>query len=167
MSDSSIPFTPKFRRATWDDTWLGVARAVGGRSLCTRAQVGAVIVGRDQRILATGYNGPPRGFAHGDVGCSTGWCLRATAVDVEPDADYRDCPSLHAEANAISVSDYSSRAQGTLYVTSHICFTCAKLIANSGIIRVVVKSDGPRAYREPWKSYDLLKKCGVHPVVWG
>ena len=166
MSESSIPFTPTFRRQSWDDTWLGVAEAVAGRSLCDRAQVGAVIVGKDQRILATGYNGPPRGFTHGDVGCATGWCVRSSAVDVGADADYRDCPSLHAEANAISVSDYSSRAQGTLYVTSHVCFYCAKMIANSGIVRVVVKPDGLRAYRNPMKSYDFLKQCGVHPVVW-
>lgn len=167
MPESSTPFTPQFKRRTWDDTWLDVAQAVARRSLCSRAQVGAVIVGPDQRILSTGYNGPPRGFPHGDVGCAAGWCRRASVVGVVPDDDYGDCPSLHAEANAISVSDYSSRARGTLYVTSHVCYGCAKLIANSGIVRVVVKSDGPQAHRNPMRSYDFLKQCGVHPVIWG
>ena len=47
------------------------------------------------------------------------------------------CPTLHAEANALSVCDRSQREGGTMYVTSAPCFPCAKLIANSGLARLV------------------------------
>src|SRR5262245_13898137 len=50
------------RRPTWDETWLVVADAIALRSVCSRSQVGAVIVSPTNRIVATGYNGPPSGW---------------------------------------------------------------------------------------------------------
>ena len=164
-------------RPTWDDTWLSVARTVARRSLCVRDQVGAVIVNADNRIIATGYNGSPQGFNHWNKKCIE-WCDRAqvtaltsfvvedakkTPVGVSYDPDYHDCPSLHAEANALSVCDRTVRERGTIYVTSAVCFGCAKLIANSGLLRVVV--DGGTQERAPHrnagKSYEFLKSCGL------
>jgi dCMP deaminase len=48
------------RRPDWDDYFLGIARAVAARGECVRSRVGAVLV-RDNRIVATGYNGVPAG----------------------------------------------------------------------------------------------------------
>ena len=59
------------RRPSWDEYFLQLARQAASRSTCLRRQVGAVLV-RDKRILATGYNGAPRGVAH----CLDSGCLR-------------------------------------------------------------------------------------------
>lgn len=78
------------------------------------------------------------------------------------DPGYADCPSLHAEANALSVCDRVQREGGTIYVTSAVCHACAKLIANSGLTRVVVSTAAAAAaHREPERSYDLLRGCGL------
>lgn len=145
-------------RPSWDEVWLAVAQDVAERSLCERDRVGAVIVDYRNRIVATGYNNPAEGFQHRDQGC-TAWCARA--VDGGGDAEYSTCPSLHAEANALMVGERSVREGGTIYVTSHVCFTCAKLIANSGLARVVVEPHFRAAHR-PWQSgYTLLENCGI------
>lgn len=80
----------------------------------------------------------------------------------ELDPGYADCPSLHAEANALSVCDRSQREGGTIYVTSAVCFNCAKLVANSGLARVVVGASATEhAHRQPEASYEFLRSCGL------
>lgn len=152
-------------RPSWDETWLCVADDVSRRSLCVRDQVGAVVTDRRNRIVATGYNGPPERFDHGEEPCVT-WCARAQSVGVADQQtlprDYSDCPSNHAEANALNVCDRSVREGGTIYVTSHVCFTCAKQIAGSGLAHVVVRpKDDDAAHRRPETGYAILKRCGI------
>src|SRR5690349_19065333 len=81
-------------RPNWHATWFSVAICVATRSLCVRDKVGAVIVDTNNRIVATGYNGPPSGFVlpYDNAPCHE-WCPRATASDLLQ--DYSDCPSLH------------------------------------------------------------------------
>jgi deoxycytidylate deaminase len=51
---------------------------------------------------------------------------------------------------------------GTIYVTSHVCYGCAKLIANSGLARIVVDTEeAANAYRNPLASYLFLRDCGI------
>lgn len=119
------------QRATWDETWEDVAQTIRWRSLCHRAKVGAVITDAHNRIVSTGYNGPPAGFVHSELPCMH-WCPRGMVGD-DP-----VCYSVHAEANAIISGDRSSWQGGTIYVTKHPCLECAKLIANSGLSRLVV-----------------------------
>jgi dCMP deaminase len=147
-------------RSSWDETWLNVADVVARRSLCVRDQVGAVIVNVSNRIVATGYNGPPRGFTHSNLPCRA-WCQRAalTNRDEKLNSDYTDCPSSHAELNGLSVCDRSAREGGTIYVTSDVCFGCAKVIANSGLRRVVVRRRERGTHRNPERSYELLTNC--------
>jgi dCMP deaminase len=144
----------------WDDTWMEVAHVVALRSLCTRAQVGCVITDATNRIVATGYNGPPTGFDHKGKQC-TAWCTRALN-DVSPKADYSDCPSSHAESNAFMAADRSAWQGGVLYVTGHVCAGCTKLIANSGLSRIVVQPDErPRVYRDSENSYRFIRQMGI------
>lgn len=90
------------------------------------------------------------------------WVALGFERSEELDPRYADCPSLHAEANALSVCDRVQREAGTIYVTSAVCHACAKLIANSGLARVVVSaSAAAAAHREPDRSYDLLRDCGL------
>lgn len=145
-------------RPTWDQTWIAVAEQVARRSLCTRAQVGAVITDPTNQYVMTSYNGPPAGWVHGSQPCNT-WCRRVGALTPAP--DYSDCTTIHAEANALIRSDYTRRKGGTIYVTSHICWGCAKLIANSGLSRVVVRTDRADQHRNPLASYQFLVDCGL------
>lgn len=59
------------------------------------------------------------------------------------------------------MSDRTLREGGTIYVTSHVCFGCAKLIANSGLARVVIDTDRADAHRNPLASYQFLVQCGI------
>jgi dCMP deaminase len=104
---------------------------VARRSTCPRAAVGAVIV-RDKRILTTGYNGAPAGLPH----CTEAGCLMVNDHCVR---------TLHAEQNAIIQGalhgvDVSG---STIYVTHQPCLTCAKMIINAGIVRVVYAGNYP------------------------
>lgn len=150
-------------RPTWDEIRLQMAVEIAKRSLCTRAKVGAIITGMDGRhIVGEGYNGPPAGWSHGSQPCNV-WCKRTT--NLTPAPDYSDCTTIHAEANALLKSDYTKRLGGTIYVTSHPCWGCAKLIANSGLSRVVVQPDAAHLHRDPMASYRFLLECGLDVTV--
>lgn len=118
-------------RPDWDEYFMDIAFAVAERSTCDRAHVGAVLV-RDRRILTTGYNGAPAGLPHCDeVGhlMVDGHCVR----------------TLHAEQNAIiQAALHGVGIQGaTAYVTHQPCLTCAKMLINAGITRVVYAGNYP------------------------
>lgn len=143
------------------ETFMRMAEVAAERSLCAKARVGAVIVSHDQIVVATGRNGPPRGFQHNDEPC-TEWCMRAFRSPEYRCADYSDCPSLHAEVNALLTSDRSRREGGTIYVTGELCFQCAKMIANSGIGCVVVlRNDVDYQARRSEFGYALLRGLDV------
>jgi dCMP deaminase len=171
-----VPASGPTSRPNWDDIWNAVAATMSTHSLCVRAKVGAVVVTDANRVVAVGYNGPPQGFTHADAPC-TQWCPRAAGEETRLgltnlgrilDPEYNDCPALHAEANALLVCDRVDREGGTIYVNGHVCYNCAKLIANSGLDCVVVGLDPgerDRAYREPSKSYEFLERCGVAVII--
>lgn len=46
-------------------------------------------------------------------------------------------------------------------MTGHVCYPCAKLIANSGIERVVVRTNEDAVHRDPLRSYRFLSHCGL------
>ena len=152
-------------RPSDDELFMRVAYQVATRSLCDRDQVGAVIVDTQLRITGTGRNGPPVGFPHENRTC-TEWCLRASRGTKYAESDYTDCPSIHAEANALLSSDRSRHEGGTIYVTSHPCWSCAKMIANSGLLTVVVEGD-PLSFveRRAESTYAFLEKVGITVVV--
>ena len=119
-------------RPSWDEYFMAITRAVATRATCSRRSVGAVIV-KDKRILATGYNGAPVGMRHcdhtGGADMRDGHCARST----------------HAEQNALvqAARHGTSIAGGTLYCTDHPCLTCAKLLINAGIVRIVYEAAYP------------------------
>lgn len=156
-------------RPSWHDVRLAMAAELAKRSLCTRDQVGAVIVDRHNKVIGEGYNGPPRGFWHANKPC-TEWCQRTVNATLPGysalHATYDDCPSLHAEANALLMADRSLCADGIIYVTSHVCMGCAKLIANSGLTRVVVHSED-RDHRQTDATYAFLRTCKIELTING
>lgn len=145
-------------RRTWDAIWEDVASQVASRSLCSLAQVGAVITDQTNRVVATGYNGPPAGFMHEDLSCHH-WCPRGMDKD---GGTVFPCMSVHAEANALLSADRSRWQGGTMFVNKHPCWECSKLIANSGLWRLVVRptKETPEGHHSE-STYVFLEQCGL------
>jgi len=141
---------------------MHVADAISHRSRCSRAQIGAVVVSKDQRISSTGYNGPASLFPTEDECMS--WCPRAQGLTTL-DNTYDSCPSIHAEANALLYVDRSRVEGGTIYITDAACYQCAKLISNSGITRVVMRIGTRAAHRLPDATVEYFKKCNIDVVI--
>ncbi len=141
----------------WDETWMQVARQMAKRSRCDRGGVGCVIVTPRNRIVATGYTGPPAGFKHLGQSC-TAWCPRATERVIPQ--HYHNCVSVHAESNALMWCDRDAREGGTIYVSSAICMDCGKLIANSGLQRVVFDV-ADALWRDPAQVAEFMVTCGL------
>lgn len=112
-------------RPTWDEYFMSIVKEAAKRSTCDRKNVGAVIV-KDNRIIATGYNGSPRGAPHCD---EAGHLLKSI--------DGRDScvRTIHAEVNAITHAREDLNG-ATLFVTAFPCFECSKLIINAGIVKI-------------------------------
>jgi dCMP deaminase len=160
-------------------TWIEVAQAVSRRSRCVRSQVGCVIVDGNGRIVATGYNGPPANWlpkkADGSLNLSAMssscdlFCARA--IGWQGDGGYTNCPSVHAEMNALMVSDRTRREHGTLYVTRAPCFSCAKAVANSGVDAVyagpVPSGYDQVIYDEVDQGLQLMQDSGLVVVRFG
>lgn len=143
-------------RPTWDEYFMKITRTVTERSTCLRRHVGAVLV-RSKRILATGYNGAPRGLKH----CSEVGCLRQMK-GVPSGERHELCRGLHAEMNALlQAASHGIRIEGsTLYSTTYPCSLCAKMLINGGIVRVVTTEDYPDEM-----SKEMLLEAGVEVDV--
>ena len=106
-------------------------------STCAKTQYMCIIVDDKERVIGLGYNGVPSGMTH----CKDGGCPRYLN-DVPPGTpyDYGEglCFSGHAEQNALAHGDGSRYEGATLYVNGRPCLTCAKIIACSGIKRIVI-----------------------------
>ncbi len=131
-------------RADWDSYFMQIATVVATRATCDRKHVGALLV-RDRIILSTGYNGSIRGMPHCDEAghmLENGHCVA----------------TIHAEANAIRQAARNGvRIEGAdIYTTASPCWPCFKLIANSGIKRIVYGE----FYRDQ-KSLKVAKQLGI------
>ena len=132
------------RRADWPAYFMSIAKQVAMRSTCDRKHVGAIIV-KDRTILSTGYNGSVRGLPHCD--------------DVGRTMENDHCvATVHAEANAIiqAAKNGVSVDEAEIYTTASPCWSCFKLIANSGI-RIIYYGEFYRDERsiEVAKSLDI------------
>lgn len=117
--------------------WLQACRMLAPLfSTCSRRQYFSVVIGVDKRVVGVGYNGAPAGMVH----CVDGGCPRG-ASDVPHGSSYSSsagfCIAQHAEAGALLHSDPTRRRGGTVVVNGPPCFECARLIASSGVARVV------------------------------
>lgn len=140
------------RPTEWDQYFLNLARETATRSNCIRRRHGAVIV-KNRRIRSTGYNGAPSGHPH----CDEGACPRADS-DTPSGWGHDNCIAIHAEANAILYSSPEEREGAAIYITGVPCFTCAKLIANSGIVEVVTTGE---TYEDWDRVREFLLNCSV------
>ncbi len=138
--------TNNMERVSKTNYYLDIAQTVAERSTCLRRRYGAIIVKNDI-IIATGYNGAPRGRKN----CSDlGYCIREQLA-IPRGERYELCRSVHAEANAIIAASREQMLGATLYIacvdpaTGEIvggvnsCAMCKRLIINAGIETVVVR----------------------------
>lgn len=155
----------KVKEISWDAYFMGIAEAVSKKSHCYSHQFGAIAVDDDRCIMATGYNGPPRGYPHCKV--QAGGTVKLACPRHEKGYKSGEglnlCPAAHAERNVlINAARSGISVKGcTLYVTSPIpCRECAKEIVNAGIQEVVYEN--PQRYPETGITGErILLDCGV------
>ena len=123
--------------------YFGTVDLLSRRSTCLRGNVGVVAV-LDNRIVATGYNGSPKGLPH---------CDSKTCKPGEPCQN-----SIHAEANLVSfAARYGIALNGvTIYCSYLPCKKCAELLIQSGVKEIFYKYD----YRDK-SGLLLLNKCNI------
>ena len=139
----------------WDSTFMVIAKLIAMRSKDPNTQVGAVIVGKDKRILSLGYNGLPAGMSDDeDVWNREG----------ENELTLKYTYVCHAEENAILNyrGDFAALGEATIYVSLFPCNNCAKMIAHSGIKEVVYESDKYGGSPLNIASKKILKAAGVN-----
>ncbi len=123
----------------WVEYFLDLARTCASRSNCIRANVGAVIVGDDKKIKATGYNGTPSKV---ESCAERGECFRMKN-NIPSGTRYETCRSIHAEQNAIIQAGQDRCQNATMYIWGHdfICILCKRFIVQSGIKEVFLRKD--------------------------
>ena len=144
----------KHVRPSWDEYFMELARAAAKRATCDRGRSGCVIE-RNNQILVTGYVGSPKGLPHcDDVG------HQMKTLTNEDGSQSQHCVrTAHAEQNAIVQAAKLGIAidGGTLYCKMTPCAVCAKMIINSGIIRVVCE----KKYHAGEESESLFREARV------
>ncbi len=146
-------------RPGFDEYFMEFARVAAKRSTCLRRQVGAVLV-RDKHLLSTGYNGAPAGLKD----ClEIGSCLREE-LGVPSGERHELCRAVHAEQNAViqcALHGVSTKGS-TLYTTSSPCITCAKILVNAGVKRVVYCDAYPNK-----EAFQIMEEAGIRAEQFG
>ena len=139
----------------WDHRFMEMAQVIAGWASCYQEnrKIGAVIV-KNKRIMTTGYNGAPAGVK---TCTERGECLRRK-LSIPSGMRQEMCYAIHAEQNAIiQAARLGVSIEGaTLYCTHQPCVICAKMIVNSGIVRVVYQTGYPDEF-----SVEMLQEGGV------
>lgn len=138
----------------WDTRFMKLAREISTWSKDPSSKIGAVIVNDDRRILATGYNGFPKGIEDTEERLN--------------DREQKYPRIVHAEMNALMAALHSgvSVKDATIYVYGlPVCPECTKSIISAGIKRIVISPD-PYVYITPWTekwknvSYQMIQEVG-------
>lgn len=142
----------------WDRRFMEMTEFIGGWSSCylPDRKMGCVIV-RNKRILTTGYNGAPAGITP----CVEKGCCMRRERGIPSGEQGQFCYAVHAEQNAIvQAAKLGVSVEGaTLYNTHSPCSICAKMIINSGIVRVIYRHNYPDDF-----SRQLLREAGVELI---
>ncbi|TES90540.1 MAG: cytidine deaminase [Candidatus Cloacimonadota bacterium] len=133
----------KSKRPSWDVYFMEITELVATRATCLRRKIGAILV-KNRMILATGYNGPPKGVPHCD---ELGGCLREK-LGIPSGERMELSRAVHAEQNVIiQAAKMGTNIDGaTLYVTNHPCFICAKMLINAGVTKIIYSKGYPDEY---------------------
>jgi dCMP deaminase len=147
-------------RKDWDTYFMDIAYMVSTRSRCDRRHVGAVLV-QGKKLLGTAYNGAPSGVPD----CSEAGCMISEEYEliVQDDKEtmvkkQRCIRTIHAEQNLLLFTDRIDREGSSVYVTDEPCWTCANMLANSGIKEVVFHRPYPK---DTDKVKTMLEQVGI------
>lgn len=135
-------------RPSWDQYFMDLCDLVATRGTCDRKQVGSVLT-RDNRILATGYNGSLPGLDHCDK----------VGHDI---VDNHCIRTIHSEANVITecARQGISTRDTVLYCNTRPCFNCMKLLIASGIKEIVYRDEYMSEPKD--KVLDMAEKTYWH-----
>lgn len=123
-------------RISADNAYMEMAISLARRSTCLDKHVGCVITNSMNEIIATGYNGAPRGELH----CiDLGYCIKDAFHDVNR------CPSAHAEQNALLQCRVPEQIH-TIYLTLSPCVSCIRIIMNTPCERIVFLHEHKHPY---------------------
>ena len=144
----------KYVRPSWDEYFMEIADTVATRATCDRGRSGCVIV-RNRQILVSGYVGSPKGLPHCD---DIGHQMKQV-VHEDGKVTNHCVRTVHAEQNAICQAAKLGIAleNSTLYCRMTPCRTCAMLIINCGIERVVCE----KKYHAGAESEEMFKTAGI------
>lgn len=121
--------------------FLSFAKLISTLSTCGRLQVGTIITDKNfEHVLGIGYNGNAAGEPN-------------TCDSDTPGA----CGCVHSEVNAL-IKCGSTDKDKVMFVTTHPCLACSKLIVNSGFSKIFYSND----YRVEDGGRELLNRRGVH-----
>lgn len=117
------------QKPSFQEIYMQLANDLARRSHCVKLHVGAVIA-KDTRVIATGYNGPPKGTYN----CDEEWPKKGCARSLRGGCSL----ALHAEENAIlyALQNKADLESSVLYVTLAPCLPCARIIFSVGIAEV-------------------------------
>ena len=148
----------KYQRPSWDEYFIKITEMIGSRGSCDRGRAGCVIT-RDNRIVATGYVGSPIGLPH----CDEIGHEMHTVIHEDGSKTQHCIRTAHAEQNAICEAARMgiSLNGGTLYCKMTPCYTCAKMIINCGIKKVVCVND----YHAGVRSKEIFKEANIEYVL--
>ena len=146
--------TEKYKRPSWDDYFMEVADAISKRATCDRGRSGCVIA-RDKQLLVTGYVGSPQGLPH----CDDAGHQIKKVIHEDGHITQHCVRTVHAEQNAIcqAAKRGISIDKATLYCRMTPCRTCAMLIINCGIVRVVCEN----RYHSAEESEEMFNQAGI------
>jgi dCMP deaminase len=144
----------------WVHYFLNIAETVKQKSKDQSTQIGAVIVGKDNEVLSTGYNSFPRGLEDN--------------LQERQERPEKYFWMVHAELNAIlnAARVGTKLKDSTIYITSGIpCVDCAKSIVNAGIKTVYCKKECTTKNKEKWeesqkRSLQLFLECRVELIFY-
>lgn len=141
-------------RPSWDEYFMDLTNTAAKRATCDRGRSGCVIV-RDKHVLVTGYVGSPKGMQH----CDDVGHLFKKVFHEDGSVTQHCVRTVHAEQNAIAQAARRGIAldDSTLYCKMTPCRTCAMLIINCGIVRVVCE----KKYHAGRESEELFEIAGV------
>lgn len=134
----------------WDNRFLELAWHIASWSKDPSTKVGCILVDSDRHIISTGYNGFPRGVE-----------------DSQPRLNFRETKYMmvqHAEANAVLQAVASTKGS-TAYVTHHPCSSCAGMLIQAGVKRVVTNPPEPQFLERFKQSFriteTMFKETGI------
>ncbi len=143
-----------YRRPSWDEYFMEIANTVAKRATCDRGRSGCVIA-RDRQLLVSGYVGSPKGLPHCD---EVGHQMKKM-IHEDGNITQHCVRTVHAEQNAIcQAAKLGISLQGaTLYCRMTPCRTCAMLIINCGIVRVMCE----KKYHAGEESEEMFRQAGI------